>query len=350
MDTRHRCLNLQSAPKRTAGGDRRGRRGLLCGLLVLVAFHTAAEPVSNTADPVQPVAAQTPTSALPQVTVQAQRDAIEPQVHSYLYDSVYLENDEGTARWNSPVCPEVVGLSHDQGEYILSRLSQIARAAGVPLAAPDCSPANLAVFATAKPALFLKKWSKARHQRMFWDTMPHLIQSFIETPRAVRVWYNSEPGPAGGITAAGVDQVPGVFGGGNAVNAPVFVNEGGGGSRLTRTTIWSLKSVFVVVDKTQLSHVKIGQLADYIGMNVLARLRPDAQHGDAPTILRLFQGDAAVRPEGMTPWDQAFLEAFYHTDQALVLQRGIMVRRMVSHIVPQPSPETASPAALDRAP
>jgi hypothetical protein len=81
--------------------------------------------------------------------------------------------------------------------------------------------------------------------------------------------------------------------------------------------------------------VKIGQLADYLGMYAFARLRTGAHHGDAPTILGLFQGAPTRSPPGLTAWDDAFLEALYHTDPKLVQQRGTMVTRMVSHIVPE---------------
>src|SRR5262249_34086539 len=117
--------------------------------------------------------------------------------------------------------------------------------------------------------------------------------------------------------------------------APVFATAGEGDSRITRNAIYSLNSAFVIVDVTQLKGVKVSQLADYIAMNTLARLKPNAPHGNAPTILGLFEGDHAQSPEGMSPWDEAFLEALYHTNPQLVMQRGIMVSRMLSHIVPE---------------
>jgi hypothetical protein len=336
VHTRHPDENAPSVPKLPAR-RRPQAPAALSGLLLLVAFHTMADPVANTARPVQAVVPQAPDSSLPEVTVQAKRAAIEPRVHSFVYDSLYLENDEGTARWNSPVCPEVVGLSHDQGEFILARLSQVARAAGVPLAGVGCSPANLAVFATAEPASFLKKWSKARHYRMFGDGTRQAVNAFIDTPRPVRVWYNSSEAASTGTMRADVHQLLGLSMGGNATQAPAFVGSGGD-SHVTRLVTWSLTSVIIVVDDAQLHGVKLQQLADYIGMYAFARLKPGAQQGDAPTILGLFQGDASRSPPGLTPWDEAFLEALYHTNPALVLQRGIMVRRMVSHIVPEASP------------
>lgn len=276
---------------------------------------------------------------VPEVTVQAQRE-LESRVRAYVSESLYLENDESPARWTSPVCPAVVGMDRDQAEFVLLRLSQIAKAAGVPLADADCAPANLTVFITAEPASFLKKWSKMRHDRMFGDGAPHAVNAFIDTPRPVRVWYNTAQVPATGGMTADEHVVTEMFGAGSpdmgnmgnfGAKAPVFISAGGD-SRIVRTAARSLKSAIVVVDKTRMQGVKVGQLADYIALNTFARIKLGLHRGDAPTILGLFQGQPAAAPSGITPWDAAFLEALYHTNPALTQQRGPIVTRMVSHM------------------
>ena len=119
--------------------------------------------------------------------------------------------------------------------------------------------------------------------------------------------------------------------------APSFA--GHGASRTTRNVIWSLKSAVVVVDKTLLHGVTIGQLTDYLGMYALSRLQTRPHFGEAPTILGLFdrptsEDVSAQAPQGLTPWDEALLESLYHTNPKLVIQRSMMVTRMVTHIVP----------------
>lgn len=278
---------------------------------------------------------------LPQVTVQARREAIAPRVHAFVGEALYLENDEGPARWNTPVCPSVGGLPRDEGEFVVTRLSQIARTAGVPLAGEKCSPVNLLVVVTADPAAFLTKWLHRYHKRIFGDgNAPNEINAFVDATVPVRVWYNSSLGPAGGATETNQATLSVLLGSGTAdftTSVPNFVSPQND-SRITRPAAWGLASTFIVVDSTQLQGVKIGQLADYVGMYAFARLKTAAYHGDAPTILQLFQGTRTQSPPGLTTWDEAFLEALYHTDAKLVLQRGMMVTRMVSHIVPAASP------------
>jgi hypothetical protein len=188
------------------------------------------------------------------------------------------------------------------------------------------------VIATAKPEVFLK-WAGV-HWRLFDDTPISVVNAFVTTPRPVRVWYNSktveaETGQDGTALPTGVST--GVAG------DPVFV--GHEASRLTRVVIFSLTSAVVVVDRTQLHGVTIGQLTDYVGMYALSRLKTQVHFGDAATILGLFdgatsEGVSAQATQGMTPWDEALLESLYHTNPSLVLQQRTMVTRMVTHIVP----------------
>lgn len=322
----------------------RGRSIRALAVLSGICVVAACQAMADSAEASTAVAGTPSQSALPEVTVQARREAIVPQVRKFVTESLYLESEEGPARWNSPVCPSVVGLAHDQGEFVVERLSQIARAAGVPLAGERCTLPNLVVFVTSEPQSFLTKWSKRNRQRVFGgDVRPKDIKAFIDTPMAVRVWYNSSVTAATGARQSDEHALPGLFGGGTAASgkggdfgarAPYFVSPDAD-SRITRPASWSLTSAFVVVDATRLQGVKIGQLADYLGMYAFARLKTGAHHGDAPTILGLFQGAPTQSPPGLTVWDDAFLEALYHTDPRLVQQRGTMVTRMVSHIVPE---------------
>src|SRR6185437_11866199 len=70
------------------------------------------------------------------VIINAQRDQLVGQ----LTDFDLADPARGLARWHDPVCPLVSGLPQKHGEYILERVSEIAKAAGVPLAGRFCHP------------------------------------------------------------------------------------------------------------------------------------------------------------------------------------------------------------------
>jgi len=234
-------------------------------------------------------------------------------------------------RWGTRVCPAVVGFSKDGGEFIAARLSQIARTAGVPLGGEHCSPPNLYVLATVNPSEFLKRWAGMRHWDMFGQAMPHEIDAFVATSRPVKAWYNTAAGGSDRMIGSAATAA-----GGNAgenIHAPKFASEDSG--PLVKSVIWSVRSAIVVIDKSKMQGVSATQLADYIAMCAFSRIKPAATLGDAPTILKLFDGPAAQAPAGLSAWDQAFLESLYHTDPKSTLQRQLIVTRMMSHIVPQ---------------
>ena len=97
----------------------------------------------------------------------------------------------GVARWlKSPVCPLVSGLPAPEGEFVLERVSEIARTAGVPLAGEHCQ-ANLYILVSSQPKALLEGMAKRNRAFTFSTAGPFLIDEFIATPRPVRVWYDT---------------------------------------------------------------------------------------------------------------------------------------------------------------
>jgi hypothetical protein len=172
---------------------------------------------------------------LDEVTVTARRAELAPRVAAFVKQIAALENEEGLPRWGTRVCPLVSGLPRQEGEFVLGRVSDIAREAGVPLSGEYCRP-NLFILVTA--------------------------------------------------------------------------------------------------DQARLHGMTLGQFADYLVMVGLAKLKPDARLGDAPTILTLFNAAPEAAPTGMTDWDQTFLKSLYATEQILKQQRGQIARQMVREIAP----------------
>jgi hypothetical protein len=244
---------------------------------------------------------------LQEVTVTAHRAELAPRVANFVNHIAALENEEGLPRWQKPVCPSVSGLSRQDGEFMLARISEIARQAGVPLAGERCR-ANLYVLVHPRPKELLLAMEKRNWVYTFGrETHPIEIDEFIATPRPVKVWYNS-------IEKKSWDA--------------------GNGSLLRNYGVWALTHVFVVVDYTRLQAVSRGQLADYVALVGLAQLKPGAHLGDAPTIMKLFDGPPQAGPAGMTVWDQALLKSLYATEQESKLQRSQIVHQMVHEIAP----------------
>ena len=287
------------------------RWGIWYSAAALVAILAASVPVRAQAShpagtpPPRIVPQPSGRSGLNTVLIEASR--IKRQVHrrasrflssvtvTYLHDSL--------PRWNEPMCPLVAGLPRADGEYILARVTQIASAAGAPIAGEHCRP-NLYIVATPHPHLLLEKW---------WTRDPLMynecnglggIERFLHSKRPVRVWYNVVPQDANGQRrpAASLD-APSV--GVNLGPTQGCITSGDGRQGLSQ--------VIVVIDLSQVASLKIGPLAAYVSMLGLAQIRLTSLPA-APSILALFAPHAPP-VAGLTRWDRALLHALYHTPQ-----------------------------------
>ncbi len=320
-------------------------------LLTVIAAATLAALASHASWPAAGGTSSETTEKLQEVTVTAQRVELEKRVSRFVNQIAAAENSgEGLARWQAPpVCPLVSGLPQKDGEFILERLSEIARDAGVPLADEHCRP-NLYVLVTDQPEALLRGMEQRNREFTFGtddssyppSPMPAtLVDEFIRTPRAVRVWYSAAEKDAWGkplgycqsqLILPQCDEVHPTA----ACDPTRFIRCGtavAGGSHLVFSTIWTFSRVFVIVDQGRLRGVTAGQLADYVAMSGLAKLKPGARLGDAPTILTLFDGASTAAPSGMTDWDRTFLKSLYASDQKSRLQRSQIAHQMVREIV-----------------
>lgn len=266
-------------------------------------------------------AAQSPSKTVEGLVVQAPptAEAVHDQVHTYVRNvTVKPGTGETLVRWSAPICPLVAGLPRDQGEYILARITEIARTAGAGLGKPDCTP-NFYVVVTAEPEALLRAWKKRDGARLFGQQAPAKVGRFIGQDRPVRVWHNWSYAPADGTSPIESQQGP-----------PTFVVKKD--SRLVANAVKNGWGVVAVVDATRLQGVSTGQLADYVALTGLAEIKPEPETGAAPTILHLFDGPPSDAPATLSTWDQSFLAALYGSDQEYLRQRSVIATRMIRDV------------------
>ena len=290
-------------------------------LLVVVAITTVTALLSQASWPAADgQSASTPkTSAagsssdvseeLQEVTVIAYREELATRVTSFVNQIAALEDEEGLPRWRTPVCPLVSGLPREEGEFILGRISEIARSAVIPLGAEHCRP-NLDIVVSGRP----KELLRAIEKRYYF------LPDTRVTSRPVRVWYSSDMRTSDGLPMS------------ICMGRPC--NPNSMGSRVNFDVVYFLGTVFVIADASRLHGVTRGQFADYVAMVGLAKLKIGAQLGDAPTILKLFDREPQEAPAGMSDWDQAFLRSLYATDQKSKGQRSQIAHQIVREVAP----------------
>lgn len=284
---------------------------LLLFLIVLVAGVAASAHAGAGDDPI------------PQVTIESARDAqrLKHDVDAFVSGAMTKSWDDSLMRWDQPICPLVAGLTRPVAEFVLLRISDLARAVRAPLDGEKCRP-NLFVLVAQNPPVFLKLlW---RHNPRLFDTRNGIERAkrFIETPRPIRVWYNADEMSADGAAASSfasiLAQSAGL--GSGQVDYPVFSQPSTLGSRLNHSVVRALSNVIVVIDAAQVSKLTVGQIADYVGMISLAQIDLDKSLGIAPSILKLFDPEGTSPPLELTAWDRALLSALYATSQKSRMQ------------------------------
>jgi hypothetical protein len=266
------------------------------------------------------------------VTAPPPKASRERQAQAFVKRVPALNNGEALARWVKPICPIVAGMTEEQGEYVLLRLFQAARAAGAPVIDNGRCEVNAYVVATANPGELVKAWSR-RNPAIFAGSPAEEVRQFLETHRPVRAWYTAHLDRETTSTESPFEGLEGL-----PRNIPVIHHADP--SHLVSNSPYALTSAIVVVDKAQVSEMKVGPLADYLAMAVLTQLKPDAGDGGAPSILGLFSPHDGSEPlDGLTAWDRAFLHALYNTSLEDKHQGATIAIRMEQELSrPSPAP------------
>jgi hypothetical protein len=288
-------------------------------LAVLLATPVAAQAVSSTLD-ISPTDESTLLEGLT-VTAPADPNTVRRRVETYVSGVTVRPENWGIARWRDRICPLVVGLSKPQADVVAARVVQTALRARAPVAAGKCRP-NLFVIVTSDPERLLRAWH-GRNSALFGYDLPARVNRFLDTDRPIRVWYNasatSPDGPPLRATGA-TDRVR--------------RNPRAKATLLEFNGVRTFDTVVVVVHAERVRNLTLFQLADYVAMVGLTELSLDADIGDAPTILGLFEPASADRPipTGLSDWDVAFLKALYNTSQRYKGQRSSIIAQVLKAV------------------
>jgi hypothetical protein len=273
------------------------------------------------------------TESVPGITVEAQRERekLRHDVDAFAASAMTKSFEDSFMRWDHPVCPLVAGLNRQEGEFVLYRLSSIARSVHAPLGKENCKP-NLFVIVAQNPSTFLKiLWR--RRPRLF-DTTHGIVpvKRFIDSPRPIRVWYNATytDDDGGGVFTSALAESAGM--GMGTVDYPTHVSPSSLGSRITTPVVRDIESAIVVVDPEKIHGLNFGQLVDYVALVGLAQINLDKDIGQAPSILKVFSASTVSPPLEMTAWDKALLLSLYTTEQKNRMQLFQMETVMLKEI------------------
>lgn len=237
----------------------------------------------------------------------------------------------GLARWNRPICVAVVNLRAEAGQYIVDRISDVARELDVEAGEPGCRP-NILIVGTVDGAALASAIVEDRPRNFDLrhngtDSGAAAFRHFRTGDSPVRWWPISMP-----IDTETNDR---------AVRLPGDIDPATGqptapkiqihGASRVRTQIRDdmIRSI-IIVDVDRLGGTDLVQLGDYLSFVALAQIDAFAETSDFPTILNLF-ADPTSAPAGLTDWDRSYLTALYEHDQ-LRINRGSQVRAVAEGV------------------
>ena len=292
----------------------------------------SAESLAPTQDSASPDSPADSRKAIDTVTVEGRREA-KRQIDAFVYGILVTYTNESLMRWDAPICPMIGGLPGDQGEYIVARLSEVARDVHAPLAdaGKPCHP-NLIVAVTDEPDAVAEHWVKHDYTRLNTCNGLGYVKDFLKSQRPVRVYYNGKFRPNDGENSPDIGAYSVIGLNLDLQFGPCTYATGVAiGTRLRYGGVQDLHSVIILVDGRRAASLNIGQLADYITMVGLAQIRADANTGTAPTILSVFDSPGSA-PEALSPWDESFLRGLYTTKQSSVIQTSLIKTSMFQQL------------------
>jgi hypothetical protein len=282
-----------------------GAVALCCGALC----SADTPPASALAEPPPP----------PQVESREDESALERRVGAFvraITRNPGAAEGEPPIRWNTPICVRILGLPPDNSRTVSEQLTQIASAAGAPLAKAPCQP-NFIIVATSEPDRVLEAWY-ARDKSLFGEATATQIRQFLDSSKLkpVRVWYNIDTGRKSGTRN------------GHFIPSNLHAES----SVFAQNAVFDFFSVFAIIDTERTAHTPLLPLADYVAMAGLTNLDLDADLGNAPSILGLFAPAEEKLPPGLSRWDAAFLKALYESDQASRARRLDIEERVIHDV------------------
>lgn len=202
------------------------------------------------------------------------------------------------ARFETAICPTVVGASPAQKGVLVGRMKMVAKAAGLAVGGSSCVP-NVLLVVTADKRAFLEGLRR-KHGYYFGEMSTSAIKRLIAEPGPAAAWQVDGP-----LRNADGHELP--SNNGVAINRTTRTS-----SRISAGARPQFAAAAVVVESKALEGLTTTQLADYAVMRAFTRADPSKLPASAPTILTILEApmDSEV-PITMTNWDLAFLRSFY---------------------------------------
>lgn len=265
------------------------------------------------------------------------RDALRARATAFVQAVSAHPVADQFARWNTPICPKVIGLPDATiAARVVRTVRRIATEAGAPLAREGCADANFTITFTDDGAGVFRTVERQRGW-LFVNTPTLEVEALRKPERPVRWWYLAQQSGAKGgrVTTESAALTAGMMMAGNndssaMQGAPVLNTFAA--SVISSSAVVDITHAAVVIDVNRAAGRSLDAVAAYAAMVGLSRIKLEASAPGASSILSLFASAAA--PPGLTSWDRAYLAALYATlpDRKAGEQRGRIAAAMLDRL------------------
>jgi hypothetical protein len=277
--------------------------GVASSAIVLLPGSAFAQLSKSESDQIHLQAAPPPASSDSDIVVTAgpppKASAVTKQAESITRSDDVMT--EPLARYETPLCPGIVGFPREIAELIVDRIRYDAERIGARLASDNGCRANLLVVVTHNGQAEVKALVRSRGY-LFANMSQDDVRALAKDDGPVHAWNNITRHGRHGETMQTDDQTWG---------HPVqTLYEPSAHSKIFLTTRLEIDSGVVLLDVTGIDGLSVNQIADYVVMRGLVDTRAPSTAGAMPTILTLFDPNSA-QPLELTEFDLAYLKRTY---------------------------------------
>ena len=198
-------------------------------------------------------------------------------------------------------CPAVIGMSDEVNSRIEARMRQVAEAAEVKPAGPDCQTSALVIFVDDKES-FLEAFRKA--EPVYFRSLKDKHWKLQDEEGPAIAWHLAQLLDEKGEPIQRDSQ------------GRAWVSSYTHASRMRTMTTSVMAMSVTIVERSALVGLTATQIGDYAFMRGMADADPASlENSRAPTILTVLStemGEAA--PASLTEWDLAYVKARYEGD------------------------------------
>lgn len=283
-----------------------------------------------------------PSARLESVTVTASKPDLEEIIRKYVKSFAAPSPFLGRiARWETGICPTVIGLKAESASVIESRIKALAKLVGAPVATKQSCKANVEIIVTPQSQALLDAIRDKKPAVLGYSDGPSQTAKLAIMKQPIQAWYVTATKDYAGVLHTDQLVEDCAIYTGRRRDCFTLVS----GFRLNDGLQSDFVNALVIVDSTQAGQLQVSTLANYVALEALAQTQAAQGCRTLPTLTNLIATGCGVgnTVDDLTDTDIAYLRALYKIQSGTPLNvQENDISRDMSKSLSKPGP-AASP-------